>query len=490
MASNKTTNLGLDIWAEMDYFKRAEVNTNFNKLDDNIGVLTDTSNFLSLKKYKSLKVAIAEGYDWSLAISRAVLDAKSGNKKLVLHTDEDMYITQSIVPTNTTKIVGFGKYNSKIKLKGAIKGIDLSSTSAKTGVEISSISIEGDKTVGQIGIDAYYLVNGSSIRDILIQNVDVGIRVTKSWYASFSDIRINNCLSYGLHTKSASNSEQINAISFKSLYIQGAKNAVFLEGVNVSASVKFDSCTFEASLETAVISTGFAPLTFDNCYFESNYKNALTIDTLTYDKPIDIKITSTTTRNTVRFTGCHFARANNFLNSTQKTSIYLSENTKAIFESCQFVCNTSGYMDCNIYSVSSDPAKITKCSEDGYATSMYIGAQEEEIIMIDKVYNLRYVSTIDPNMVGIIQKSGTYYLKFVPHATGTVSEIATMRLETVSDSTLQGAVINFPTSFVKDQPLEFKIGNLVAPKVVQLKGGVATSTDLNGTIYLVRKHNS
>jgi hypothetical protein len=36
MASNKTPNLNLDIWAEMDYFKRAELNNNFGKLDDKI----------------------------------------------------------------------------------------------------------------------------------------------------------------------------------------------------------------------------------------------------------------------------------------------------------------------------------------------------------------------------------------------------------------------------------------------------------------------
>ncbi|PGN53938.1 hypothetical protein CN978_30005 [Priestia megaterium] len=41
MASNKTPNLSLDIWAEMDYFKRAELNANFGKLDE---VLTDVSS--------------------------------------------------------------------------------------------------------------------------------------------------------------------------------------------------------------------------------------------------------------------------------------------------------------------------------------------------------------------------------------------------------------------------------------------------------------
>ncbi|WJD81365.1 right-handed parallel beta-helix repeat-containing protein [Priestia megaterium] len=39
MASNKTPNLGLDIWQPDDFFKRAEVNNNFTKLDDKIGTL-------------------------------------------------------------------------------------------------------------------------------------------------------------------------------------------------------------------------------------------------------------------------------------------------------------------------------------------------------------------------------------------------------------------------------------------------------------------
>jgi len=43
MASNKTPNLGLDVWAETDYFKRAELNNNFKKLDDEVEVLS--SNF-------------------------------------------------------------------------------------------------------------------------------------------------------------------------------------------------------------------------------------------------------------------------------------------------------------------------------------------------------------------------------------------------------------------------------------------------------------
>jgi len=335
--------------------------------------LTEKVNFVSVKSYSNKKVLIANGYDWSPAIEQAIKDASVTKKKLVLHADEDMYITRPIVPNQSTKIVGFGKYNSTIKLVGAIKGIDLSSDVNKTGVEISSINIVGDKALGQIGIDANYLVNGSTIKDVRIANVEIGLRIKKCWYSSFSEIFIQGCLNYGIHVISASPTEQVNAISFKSIYIQDCKNCVFLDGVNVAAAVKFDSCTFEQSRKTAVVSNSFSPLTFDNCYFESNYMDGSTTDTLVWGTPIDVKITGTAIRNIVRFVGCYFARKNDFLESTQKAGIYLGADIKATYESCQFVCNTSNYIDSNIYSISQYPAEIRSCQEDGYAKTMYRG---------------------------------------------------------------------------------------------------------------------
>jgi hypothetical protein len=449
--------------------------------------LADRASFVSIKSYSNLKVLIAEGYDWSPAIAQAITDAQSTNKKIVLHADEDMYITQPIVPSATTKIVGFGKYNSKLKLKGAIKGIDLSSTAAKTGVEISSISIEGTGTTGQIGIDAYYLVNGSSIKDIRIENVDVGIQVKKCWYGAFSEIYIKTGLTYGLHVISASSSEQVNAISFKSVFINGCNNAVFLDGINVAAAIQFDSCTFEQSKKTAVISNGFSPLKFVNCYFEGNYKDAITTNTLTWQTPIDVKVTGTSVRNLVKFDSCYFARSNNFLTSSQKTSIYLGTDIKGTFDNCQFVCNTGGYIESNIYSDSQYPASIRNVSEDGFATNMYTGVLKEEVIFCDPDYNLRFTSTIN-NAFGVIVKDAGYYVKFIPRTTGTVAEQATIKLQMLSDNTVIGPVITFPTSFTKDTPIEFNMGRITPTKALNLVGYTATTTDLIGMLYLVRKY--
>ncbi|EGI2114812.1 hypothetical protein FH832_002876 [Listeria monocytogenes] len=64
MASNKTPNLGMDVWAEVDYFKRAELNGNFSKLDNKFGDLqTDVNNYAyqledSNKKIEDVKINI------------------------------------------------------------------------------------------------------------------------------------------------------------------------------------------------------------------------------------------------------------------------------------------------------------------------------------------------------------------------------------------------------------------------------------------------
>jgi len=45
MTSNKTPNLGLNMWQPDDYFKPAEeLNGNFGKLDDKIGILQTNVN--------------------------------------------------------------------------------------------------------------------------------------------------------------------------------------------------------------------------------------------------------------------------------------------------------------------------------------------------------------------------------------------------------------------------------------------------------------
>jgi len=51
MATYQTPNIGLNKWAETDYFKRVEINENFDKIDDKIGILLNRANWISVKEF-------------------------------------------------------------------------------------------------------------------------------------------------------------------------------------------------------------------------------------------------------------------------------------------------------------------------------------------------------------------------------------------------------------------------------------------------------
>ncbi|MEM5003188.1 polysaccharide deacetylase family protein [Priestia megaterium] len=62
MASNKTPNLGLDIWQPEDFFKRAEVNNNFTKIDAKSKENSDRIGDLSKKSYEENKKGTSPFY--------------------------------------------------------------------------------------------------------------------------------------------------------------------------------------------------------------------------------------------------------------------------------------------------------------------------------------------------------------------------------------------------------------------------------------------
>ncbi|HHP5661883.1 glycoside hydrolase family 55 protein [Bacillus paranthracis] len=291
------------------------------------------------------------------------LEKKGGG---VLYFPKGNYlITSSININKNIQIKGEGKYNSILKLNGPIKAIDLSSKIAKLGVTIESLGIVGTGEKGQIGIDAYYFVNGSRIQDVRIENVDTGIRLAKTWYASLNDIYIKRCKNYGLHIMSPSGKEQVNGMRFSSIFIQSAKNAVFLEGQVVSMGIHFDSSTFEKSRETAIISKGISPLLFTNCYFEANYQEAKNKELLTWSSPIDIKIEGTKFQTLVKFDSCYFTSRNDFLESQEKTRLYIGENTIATITNSRFVTKGQDYLETNIFSASTFEPSIINITEDG-----------------------------------------------------------------------------------------------------------------------------
>lgn len=303
----------------------------------------------------------------STAIELAInqLNQRGGG---VLYFPKGNYIISSpIIVNNNIRIKGSGKYSSILKLQGNIKAIDLGSKYAKVGVAIESLGIIGTGEKGQIGIDAYYFVNGSYIQDVRIEDVETGIRLTKVWHASFYNLFIKGCTNYGIHVRSLSSEEQVNGVRFSSVFIQKSKNAVFLDGKSSSVGIHFDSSTFEQNRETAIISKGFSPLLFTNCYFEANYQDAKKKDKLTWSKPIDVQVHEAKGETLVKFDSCYFSRANDFLPSSEKVGIYLGENTLATVTNSSFVTGTNNYLEADIFSNSKYEPNISNVSQDGHA---------------------------------------------------------------------------------------------------------------------------
>lgn len=326
-----------------------------------------SSNLEDVVSVKKLG-AIGNGKTNDSAAIQSAIDQLNQRGGGVLYFPKGTYIISSpIVVNNNIRIKGSGKYSSILKIKGNIKAIDLSSKHAKVGVVVESLGIVGTGEKGQIGIDAYYFVNGSYIQDIRIEDVEIGMRLAKVWHASFKDLFIKGCTDYGIHVKSLSSEEQVNGIRFSSVFIQKSKNAVFLDGQNPSMGIHFDSSTFEQSKETAIISKGFSPLLFTNCYFEANYQDAKKKDKLTWVKPIDVQIQDAKTKTLVKFESCYFSRATDFLPSSEKVGIYLGENTSVTVTNSSFVTGTSNYLEADIFSNSKYETDISNISQDGHA---------------------------------------------------------------------------------------------------------------------------
>jgi len=165
MASNKTDNLNLDVWAEMDYFKRAEMNNNFTKIDQNLGSLSDldwlpTSISKAIKdlrdwvNQRSINLrtppynAKADGSDETALIQRAMNEAALKTK--ILYAPSGTYGVSATlkVPTGLA-IVGDGKRTKLKALANLNTGV---STSNNTG-QFFEVHLVSDVKITDIYFD-------------------------------------------------------------------------------------------------------------------------------------------------------------------------------------------------------------------------------------------------------------------------------------------------------------------------------------------------
>lgn len=117
MASNKTPNLNLDVWAEMDYFKRAELNSNFDKLDGKIGPLSVLPTWLQTSLSDSVSKLHSNIEQHGLNVRQPPYNAKGDGV-----TDDSVAINQAIQDAKTKKIgrVFFPRPAVSYKIKNKI----------------------------------------------------------------------------------------------------------------------------------------------------------------------------------------------------------------------------------------------------------------------------------------------------------------------------------------------------------------------------------
>lgn len=432
------------------------------------------ANFINIQEYRNLTVEKeyknVKYLDWSDAIDKALKDADDAKVMLILHDKDGINISKPIKPFPHSMIVGYGMFNSEINIKGGFTAFDLTGVDAKEGFTIEGLAVIGDGTENQVGLDTFYFVNGSVLRDFRVEKVDIGIRIQKSWYGRFDNIFIRSCLTYGLKLDSTSSLNQVNATTFNSIFIQDCKvNSAYLNGVNVSAAIKFEGCTFESSGETSVVSKGFSPLTFENCYFERNAQKYASEDNccaLTWQQPIDIKFEGTTVRNVLVVKGSHFARKNDFTESSQKCSIYVGDYAQAEIRDNQFVCNTAAYIDADIWTTDlAKPAIVENNTQDGYAKRMYIGAVKPVRVAVEPDSDFKFVSTF--YMSAPVNTLAAYYLVIIPKQTATLSKNAYFKCYNALNSEQIGADLKLPLQIEKDVPIRLRI-DVLRPNLVDV----------------------
>ena len=162
MASNKTPNLNLDVWAEMDFFKRAELNTNFDKVDGVVGDIKSLGD-----NPKSLAQSIRD-FGANIvnfgADPTGVKDSNVAIQKAIDSGVKDVYVPDGLFTINLDSITYSGKGTRLgIKLRDNLRVFGTGTLKLKEGIGgnfavmanpndsiknciIEGITIDGNKT--------------------------------------------------------------------------------------------------------------------------------------------------------------------------------------------------------------------------------------------------------------------------------------------------------------------------------------------------------
>ncbi|MFE7820605.1 right-handed parallel beta-helix repeat-containing protein [Priestia megaterium] len=253
MASNKTPNLGMDIWAEMDYFKRTELNNNFNKID---ALSSDISAKIEdIATNAKAKGAKTDGTDAKTTI-QSLLDGMSSGGELIFPKGEYV-ISGALKPKSNTRltlkkgaVIRSTNFNdSIIEITGKenilIEGGTLTYGQTFTFDNINS-SAGADNQEGLVTI-----TGGSSnikVVDCAFVNAQrIGVVITKSTGNSVSNCSFSNL--YAFFGVRISDDSHLNRI------INNSFNYISHVGIGIYGGVQgFDGATTNNACTQNIIS--------------------------------------------------------------------------------------------------------------------------------------------------------------------------------------------------------------------------------------------
>lgn len=168
MATYQTPNIGLNKWAETDYFKRVEINENFDKIDDKIGISSGLPSWLQKSLFEVAKqhddylrqIAInikqppfnakGGGADDTQAI-QAAIDSLGKKGGCILIPNEQFIVSNLKLQNPFIVLIGAGKA-SQLKLKNGSNQNLIEITGDSTlQCQIRSLSLDGNKANNTTG---------------------------------------------------------------------------------------------------------------------------------------------------------------------------------------------------------------------------------------------------------------------------------------------------------------------------------------------------
>ncbi|NNU89754.1 glycosyl hydrolase family 28-related protein [Anoxybacillus sp. CHMUD] len=236
MATYQTPNIGLNKWAETDYFKRVEINENFDKIDNEIGILS--TFVVNVKSFGAKGDGVTND---APAIQNAINSLTNGG---IVYIPPGTYLigTSLTVPSNIT-IRGAGMDVTILK--------DHSSLGANRIFYIQGTS---DSYIKNICIECLTIQNGTAQTGAYTSGKD-GIRIEYVDGFRMCDCKITEIQgAYGLVTKFSKNIHVLRNIFYRVTY-SGMTVLVECENIKVLDNI-FDTVTSTNYANVYTFATG------------------------------------------------------------------------------------------------------------------------------------------------------------------------------------------------------------------------------------------